>query len=49
MKHIKWDFDLKSGSCPRGGTGGPLVCPGGQKFIIFDYGHVSYQIDRDDE
>ena len=33
---------------PWGGGGG-WGCPGGQKFIFFNYGHVAYQIYGDDE
>ena len=42
-------FILLPGSCPRGGTLVRWGCPGGQKFILFKYGHVAYQMDWDDE
>ena len=34
-KHIRWDFILWPGSCPRGGTLGRWECPGGEKKIFF--------------
>ena len=40
-------FILSPGSCPRGGTLGHL-CPRGSK-KCFKHGHVTYQIDGDDE
>ena len=36
-------------SCPRGGTLGHWVYPGGQTIFFFKHGHVAYQIDGDDE
>ena len=44
IKHIKPDYILSPGSCPRGGA---LGVPRGQK--KFEQGHVAYQIDGDDE
>ena len=34
------------GPCPRDGT---LGCPGGQKNFFLEHGHVTYQIEEDDE
>ena len=34
---------------PQGWDLGALGCPGGQKDFFFKYGHVTYQIDGDDE
>ena len=45
-KHIRRDFILSPGSCPRGGT---LGVPRGSKKIFFNHGHVACQIDGDDK
>ena len=46
-KHIRWDFILSPGSCPRSGTLGHWGAQGVNYF--FKYVHVANQIDGDDE
>ena len=47
-KHIRRDFILSPGSCPRGDFGAMGV-PRGSNNFFFKHGHVAYQIDGDDE
>ena len=49
FKHIKRDFPSIAWIMPQRGDFGALGCPGGQKLILFERGHVEYQIDGGDE
>ena len=50
MKHIKWDFCSDVRVMPMGWDLGVLGVPRGVKNIFFfEYDHVAFQIDGDDE
>ena len=48
-KHIRRDFILSPGSCPRGGTLGGWGCPGGQNFFFSNMVMWYIKSNKDDE
>ena len=48
-KHIRRDLYSVPWVMPQGWDFGALGCPGGQKKLFFEHGHVVYQIDGDDK
>ena len=48
-KHIRQDFYSVAWVMPQGSNFGALGVPRGGSILFFKYGHVAYQIDRDDE
>ena len=49
IKYIKHNFCSVTWVMPQGADLGMLRVPRGSKIYIFEYGHVAYQIDGDDE
>ena len=48
-KHIRWDFHYEAWVMPQGWDFGALGVPRWSKKVIFQHGHVAYQIDEDDD